>query len=83
MALEDLTTVYASQLEHVIEEKTMENHSFATAYFNFASDHKSIVFRISSCANTLTKNFQQKVNFDQDAHTKRKESREKKEIQVN
>ena len=44
MALKEITTVNDSQLEHVIIEQEMEKNSFATSYFNLASDHKSVVF---------------------------------------
>ena len=44
MALEEITTVHNSQLEHVIVEKDLKHKCYATAYFNFGSDHKSIGF---------------------------------------
>ena len=50
----------------------MKKISFATAFFNFASDHKSIVFRIASFANSFTSAFKQKISFNKDFHTRQK-----------
>ena len=71
-ALHEITTNYSSQLDHVIIENDLENCSYATAYHNFASDHKSIVFRMTSIENNFTSSFLQQVNFDEDWHLKRK-----------
>ena len=79
MALEEITTINGTQLEHVIIEKEMKKTSFATAYFKFASDHKSIAFRLASYANCFTAAFKQSINFDQDYHTKKKTQRTWKE----
>ena len=72
MALEENTTINGAQLEHVIIEKEMKKNSYATAYLNFSSDHKSIAFRIASCANSFTKTFKQSFCFNQDYHTRKK-----------
>ena len=84
MALEEITTLHDSQLEHVIVEKDLRNKCYATAYFNFGSDHKSIGFRISSFANSFTSGFKQKINFDSDHHLKTKvdASRKKENIET-
>ena len=71
MALRENTTVNDSQLEHIIIEKELEKRSFCTSYFNLASDHRSITFRISSPANSFTDTFKQKINFDSDFHMKK------------
>ena len=72
MALEEITTVHNSQLEHVIVEKDLKHKCYATAYFNFGSDHKSIGFRICSFANSFLDAFNQKINFNEDHHLKTK-----------
>ena len=78
MALEEITTVNDTQLEHVIIEKELEKNSFATSYFNLASDHKSIAFRISSSANCFTSAFKQKITFNSDEHMRKTPSKSKK-----
>ena len=77
MALQETTTVNGSQLEHVIIEKEMEKFSFATSFFNFASDHRSIVFRVCSSANSFTTAFKQKITFNSDLHMKTSQPRKK------
>ena len=72
MALEENTTINGVQLEHVIIEKEMKKNSYASAYLNFSSDHKSIAFRIASCANSFTATFKQSISFNQDYHTRKK-----------
>ena len=81
MALKEITTVNDSQLEHVIIEQEMEKNSFATAYFNLASDHKSVVFRVSSPANSFTETFKQKINFNSDLHMKKTTKNNKENYQ--
>ena len=75
MALQETTTVNGAQLEHVIIEKEMEKYSFATSFFNLASDHRSIVFRICSSANSFTSAFKQKITFNSDLHMRTSRSR--------
>ena len=71
MALEEITTRSGSQLEHVLLEKELKSRSFATSYFNFASDHKCIALRIACFSNSFTDNFKKKIHFNQDLHNKK------------
>ena len=71
MLLEETTTTNNTQLDHVIIENNMKENSFATAYHNFASYHKSIVLRITSSQNKFTKWFKQKVSFNADGHMRK------------
>ena len=80
MLLEETTTTNNTQLDHVIIENNMKENSFATAYHNFASYHKSIVLRITSSQNKFTKWFKQKVSFNADYHMRKcKNQREQNE----
>ena len=45
-ALNEVTTVHKNQLDHIIVSKELKGHVFVTSFFNFISDHKSIVIRI-------------------------------------
>jgi hypothetical protein len=83
MALEEITTVNDSQLEHIIIEKELGEKSFSTSYFNLASDHKSIAFRVSSPANSFTRAFKQKITFNSDFHMKRNPTNSRKETTKN
>ena len=56
LALEEMTTIYDSQLEHIIVENEIKSVVFATAYHNFSSDHKSVVFRFGSLASSYLLN---------------------------
>jgi hypothetical protein len=71
MLLEEITTTNNTQLDHVIVETNMKENSFATAYHNFASYHKSIVVRITSIQNNFTSWYKQKVSFNSDSHLRR------------
>ena len=68
MALEELTTIYNSQLEHVILEKVLSEKCFATSFFNLGSDHKSIAVRFGKYP--FTKQFNDKFFFDFIHHLK-------------
>ena len=70
MSLREITTVYDSQLEHVIIEKNLRKMCFTTSYYNFASDHKSIALRINSNNNNFTNAFKQRINFNSSFHMK-------------
>ena len=80
MALDEITTINGTQLDHVIIEKDLKTLSYAAAYFNFASDHKAITIRIASSENSFTVDFKEKINFDQDFHTKKKKGGKMDEI---
>ena len=75
MALREITSTNGAQLDHVIVEKDLESTVFATAYFNFTSDHYSIVMRISSLSNSFTSEFKQSQTFDHDYHLKKRKPR--------
>jgi len=45
--LNETTTKYYKQLDHILGEEKEELSVFTTAFTNFISDHKSIVLRIS------------------------------------
>ena len=71
MLLEEITTTNNTQLDHVIIENNLKQNSFATAYHNYASYHKSIVLRITSSQNNFTSWFKQKISFNADSHLRR------------
>ena len=68
LALEEITTVFNNQLEHIILEKTLFDNCFATSFFNLASDHKPVVVRIGERMSNFTKEFKEKRNFDVDTN---------------
>ena len=70
MALNEITTVYNSQLEHVILEQTLSKNCFVTSFVNFGSDHKSVAVRFGK--SKFTKEFLERRNFDSNHHLKYK-----------
>ena len=57
-----------NQLDHVLVRKESESFCYATSYFNFVSDHNSIVIRISDEHNQLTQEAMERIHFSQDLH---------------
>ena len=49
---------------------------FATSYYNFISDHKSIALRIGVNGNKLSKSTMEKLHFDRELHLKMKKGHE-------
>ena len=45
-ALKEVTTTQKNQLDHILVSTRLKGHVFVTSFFNFISDHKSIVIRI-------------------------------------
>ena len=52
-----------NQLDHILVDEKIFNCSFVTSYFNFISDHKSVVFRFGGEGNRLTNEALEKINF--------------------
>ena len=63
LALNENTTVHG-QPDHVILHKRFETKSFVTSFFNFVSDHKTIVARIGLMQNKFDLTFIEKINFN-------------------
>ena len=72
LSLEENTTSHDSQLDHIILENDLRKHSYSTAYFSFASDHKAIALRLASVSNEFTHEFRKNQNFDAERHLKAK-----------
>ena len=67
MSLKEITTINFRQLDHILIDKDLNENVYATSYNNFASDHRSIVFRIGK---EFTADFLQYINFDSEHHLK-------------
>ena len=52
-----------NQLDYILVDKEMKNNVFVTSFFNFISDHNSIVARLSSGENWLKSNIKEKLVF--------------------
>ena len=79
MALKEITRVSSNnQPDHILADKKFKKHCFATSYFNFASDHKSIVFRLGDDENELTPEALQRIHFEAELHLKSKKSEKEK-----
>jgi hypothetical protein len=73
MALKEITRrASINQPDHILVDRVLERICFATSFFNFISDHKSIVVRIGETNNTFTPEVIQKINFDSESHLKAK-----------
>ena len=66
LALTDITTIskYPDQLDHIIVRKSIKHLIITDCYFNFISDHKTIVLRISSFANDEPLETPQRIAVD-------------------
>ena len=60
LALNEITTTNFIQLDHIIMKKAIKDRVFATSYFNFITDHKSITARIGFHGNSFTDEFLKK-----------------------
>ena len=70
LILREPTTLNLNQLDHIIIEKSrVKNDSFATSYYNYTSDHKTIVVRIPKHGNYFTREFKVRLNFDETKET--------------
>ena len=72
IALKEITRVISNnQLDHILSDKQFLGKYFATSYYNFISDHKTITIRIG--INTeFTINALEKINFHSELHMKEK-----------
>ena len=73
MALRESTTINHHQLDHILLEKSMRENTYATSFFNFSSDHKSICLRIASEENEFNESFKERIFFNSDFHNKKRE----------
>ena len=59
-----------SQPDHILIDKSMEHYCFVTSYFNFISDHNTIVVRIGAKNNLLTDEAKERISFNAEMHLK-------------
>ena len=70
--LKEITRVISdNQLDHILADKAFEDKCFATSYFNFISDHKSIVVRVA-VNSEFTDEILEKISFESELHMKKK-----------
>ena len=71
ISLKEITrTLSCNQPDHILIDKQIERFCYVTSYFNFISDHNSIVVRIGDKTNLMTKEAEERVNFNADLHLK-------------
>ena len=68
LALQDITTRYNNQLEHIIVDTILKPIVYATSYFNLISDHKTVTIRFGLQNNQFNEAFLQKISFDKAVH---------------
>ena len=78
IALNEITTIQCNQLDHVLAYKALKKILYATSFFNFISDHKSIIARIGLKKNEFSKQFLENLHFDSEKHMK--ENKKKQNI---
>ena len=72
MLLKEITrNLTNNQLDHILIKDGLEKFCYATSFFNFISDHNSIVVRIGDENNLLTKEALERINFSEDVHLKK------------
>ena len=73
IALKETTRILSNnQLDHILVDKKLMKHTFVTSFFNFISDHKSIVFRFGGEGSKFTDEASAKINFKIESHLKRR-----------
>ena len=75
--LEENTTVQNTQIDHVLVDKEMLKHIFATAFHNFASDHRPIVVRFGQSDCEFSQEFLAKIHFNSHHHLKSRKTKER------
>ena len=76
--LEETTRVISyNQLDHILADNALKGKCFATSFFNFISDHKSIVVRLSMTSE-FTNKMLEKILFDSELHLKKKHTQKDK-----
>ena len=68
-ALNEVTTVHKNQLDHILVSNKYKGHVYVTSFFNFISDHKSIVIRIGE--NELKDEVVQSLNLSNQKYMKK------------
>ena len=63
-----------NQLDHILADNKFLDKCFGTSYFNFISDHKAIVLRLTSNS-TFTPQILEKITFDSELHLKKKKDK--------
>ena len=63
-----------NQPDHILVDKNFEETCFATSFFNFISDHNSIVVRLGGLSNEFTSETLKKFHFDSELHLKSKQN---------
>ena len=53
-----------NQPDHILIDKRIQTFCYVTSYFNFISDHNSIIIRIGNERNLLTKETLEKINLN-------------------
>ena len=66
-----------NQPDHILISKKIEKYVFTTSFFNFISDHNSIVIRIGKEKKTMRKEILEKINFSAEIHLKPSKKRNK------
>ena len=71
--LNDITrSISNNQLDYVLIDDKIKENCFATSFYNFISDHKSITIRIGLFGNILSTVMKERLYFDKESHLKQK-----------
>ena len=76
ISLKEITRIVSNnQVDHILADKIFEGKSYSTSYFNFISDHKSIVMRVT-INSTFTDEALERILFDSEHHLRGKVAEE-------
>ena len=74
-ALSEITRPMSqNQLDYILVDKKLKEHTFVTSYNNFISDHNSIIVRLSVNGDNFTEEIKMRINFNSELHLKSKDS---------
>ena len=74
-ALNEITrSMSNNQLDYILKDKCLNGQYFVTSYYNFISDHKSIVSRVGLNGNRIKQHIKERLTFDQESHMKQRKN---------
>ena len=70
-ALNEITRASSlNQLDYILVKRKLKENVFTTSYFNFISDHKTIIVRRGDNGNELKSDIKERLVFNREMHLK-------------
>ena len=82
IALEEITTIWFNQLDHILLDKNLFPVFYTTTFRNHTTDHYTIVFRLPILGSKFLDSFLMRMNFDGEHWTKNQKRKPSEEIKA-